>query len=49
MTAQTIVSFDPSAHGSIAVLDEAGGLLEVVDTIRKLRVAADLLDMETVS
>ena len=31
MTAQTILGIDPGAHGAIAVLDEAGHLLEVVD------------------
>jgi hypothetical protein len=30
-TARTIVGFDPSAHGSIAVLDEARDLLEIND------------------
>jgi len=31
MTAPTILGIDPGAHGAIAVLDEAGQLLEVLD------------------
>jgi crossover junction endodeoxyribonuclease RuvC len=31
MTAQTVLGIDPGAHGAVAVLDEDGGLLEVVD------------------
>ncbi len=31
MTAQTIIGIDPGAHGAIAVLNENGDLLEVVD------------------
>ena len=31
MSAPTILGIDPGAHGAIAVLDEAGDLLEVVD------------------
>ncbi len=32
MTAQTILGIDPGAHGAIAGLDEAGGLLWIEDT-----------------
>ena len=31
MTAQTILGIDPGAHGAIAVLNESGELLEVLD------------------
>lgn len=31
MTAATVIGIDPGAHGAIAVLDESGALLEVVD------------------
>jgi crossover junction endodeoxyribonuclease RuvC len=31
MTTQTILGIDPGAHGAIAVLDEGGDLLEVLD------------------
>jgi hypothetical protein len=31
MTAQTILGIDPGAHVAIAVLDESGDLLEVLD------------------
>jgi predicted RNase H-like nuclease (RuvC/YqgF family) len=31
MTAQTVIGIDPGVHGAIAVLDERGDLLEVVD------------------
>jgi crossover junction endodeoxyribonuclease RuvC len=31
MTAQPVLGIDPGAHGAVAVLDEDGGLLEVVD------------------
>jgi crossover junction endodeoxyribonuclease RuvC len=31
MTSATIIGIDPGAHGAIAILDESGSLLEVVD------------------
>jgi hypothetical protein len=31
MTSQTILGIDPGAHGAIAMLDEAGDLIEVLD------------------
>jgi crossover junction endodeoxyribonuclease RuvC len=31
MTAQTIIGIDPGAHGAIAVLNEGGDLLDVLD------------------
>jgi predicted RNase H-like nuclease (RuvC/YqgF family) len=31
MTTPTIIGIDPGAHGAIAVLDEGGDLLEVLD------------------
>jgi crossover junction endodeoxyribonuclease RuvC len=31
MTAQTILGIDPGAHGAVAVLDEGGQLLDVLD------------------
>jgi crossover junction endodeoxyribonuclease RuvC len=31
MTAQTIIGIDPGAHGAIAVMNEGGDLLEVLD------------------
>jgi hypothetical protein len=31
MSAQTIIGLDPGARGAIAILDENGSLLEVID------------------